>query len=240
MTGVPIILLHGCGGSPEAAFVSTGWVDALEATGRQVIAMDLPGHGPTKCSHDPKAYADMVGLLTARLPAGPFDAIGFSLGSKLLLGVALREPERIRRLVLGGIGDNVFAPEAIGEAAASALELGPSHDTPPPVLRFLETWEPHRNDGLAVAAVLRRPPNPVFSDDQLASIELPILLVNGSADPVGQNTIRLDRALKVARRLTLPEVSHFGLTAQPLFIHAALSFLNESGEDRAPTREISA
>ena len=90
------------------------------------------------------------------------------------------------RLVLGGIGDNVFAPESIAEAAAHALERGATADTPPPVLAFLRTWEPERNDALAIAAVLRRPPNPTFTRSGLGRIAQPVLIVNGDADPVAR------------------------------------------------------
>src|SRR5688572_3020675 len=211
----PVVLAHGCGGSPEAAFVRTGWVEAFERGGRQVVLVDLPGHGTQAQSHDPAAYADLTAALLARLPGGIVDAVGFSLGAKLLLDIALREPQRIRRLVLGGLGDNAFAPEAIGEAAASALEHGPTEQTPPPVLAFLDTWEPARNDALAIAAVLRRPPNPVFAEPQLGGLKLPILLVNGDQDPVGRNSERLRAALGNVSVQTIRAADHFGLTAEP-------------------------
>lgn len=225
----PVVLVHGCGGSADAAFVRTGWTDALKRAGREPVLVDVPGHGTDPQSHDPASYADLAGSLIARLPNGVIDAVGFSLGAKLLLEIAVREPERLRRLVLGGLGDNAFAPEAIGEAAASALEHGPTPQTPPPVLAFLDTWEPGRNDALAIAAVLRRPPNPVFGDEQLAALGLPILLVNGSEDPVGRSSDRLRGALRSADVRTLPGVGHFDLTAQPEFVRLTVDFLGHAG-----------
>lgn len=223
----PIVLVHGCGGSAHAAFVATGWLDAFAAAGREAVAVDLPGHGRRDCSRDPQAYSDLAGALLQGLPAGEFDAVGFSLGAKLMLEIAWRAPGRVRRMVLGGVGDNVFAPEAIGEAAALALERGPTADTPPPVLAFLETWEPQRNDARAVAAVLRRPPNPLFTAAQLTLLDLPILLVNGAADPVASIGDRLQRALRGLETVTLPGVGHFDLTAQSRFIQAAVNFLDD-------------
>jgi pimeloyl-ACP methyl ester carboxylesterase len=216
----PVVLLHGCGGSAHAAFAATGW---REAFGDRALAPDLPGHGAGQ-SHDPADYGDMAGALLERLPER-FDAVGFSLGSKLLLDIAVRAPGRIRRLVLGGIGDNVFAPEAIGEAAARALEEGPDETTPPPVLAFLATWEPERNDARAVAAVLRRPPNPVFVEDELRALDLPILIVNGGEDIVGKLGRRLVEALPNVKELILPGIGHFDLTAQADFRRAAQDFL---------------
>jgi pimeloyl-ACP methyl ester carboxylesterase len=223
----PIVLLHGCGGSFESAFVKTGWLDAIRAAGREPFKVHLPGHGVIPASHQAADYADLTGQLLRSLPPGPFDAVGFSLGAKLLLELLLRVPERVGRAVLGGVGDNVFAPESIGEAAARALEHGPTAETPPPVLAFLQTWEPSRNDPLAVAAILRRPPNPVFTSERLSQISQPLLVVNGTADPVGRASTRLLGSLRNAQLKTIEGVGHFDLTAQPVFIRYAIDFLQE-------------
>jgi pimeloyl-ACP methyl ester carboxylesterase len=224
----PVVLLHGCGGSRESTFESTGWLSALSAAGRTARALHLPGHGTHSAAHDPASYADLAGSVMRDVTAGAFDAIGFSLGAKLLLEIAIRAPERIGRLVLGGIGDNVFAPESIAEAAATALERGPTADTPPPVLALLRTWEPERNDPLAIAAVLRRPANPVFTEDRLRRIGSPVLIVNGDADPVAQLGDRLVSSLAHVTCVTLPGVDHLGLPAQPAFIRHAVEFLGSA------------
>jgi pimeloyl-ACP methyl ester carboxylesterase len=221
----PIVLLHGCGGSLESTFVKPGWLDAIRAAGREPFPVHLPGHGAIPSPSDPAYYDDLAGLLLPTLPHGPFDAVGFSLGGKLLLELALRIPERIRRVVLGGVGDNVFAPERVGEAAAQALESGPTADTPPPILAFLRTWEPQRNDALAVAAVLRRPHNPVFTPERLRQITHPLLVVNGTEDPVGRADATLLAALPNVTLRKLAGIGHFDLPAQHAFIRHAIDFL---------------
>lgn len=233
----PVILLHGCGGSRRASFEQTGWLEALAAAGRSAIALDLPGHADKAASRDPAGYADLAGLMAHALPAGPLDAVGFSLGAKILLEIAVREPERVRRLVLGGVGDNVFAPEHVAEAAARALELGPTPDTPEAVKAFLQTWDPGWSDALAVAAVLRRPPNPTFTTERLRQVVSPVLIVNGSEDPVTRQGDRLLASLADARRVTLPGVDHFGLPGQREFIQHALAFLaSDLDSERAPSK----
>jgi pimeloyl-ACP methyl ester carboxylesterase len=238
MTLPPVILLHGCGGSPEQAFERTGWLAAFEAAGREVRALRLPGHGRGNPSHDPAAYADLAASLVDALPEEACDIVGFSLGAKLALDVAIRFPRRIRRMVLGGIGDNAFAPETIGEAAAHALEHGPDERTPPPVQAFLATWDPALNDALAIAAVLRRPPNPVFTEIDLAAVRAPVTVVNGAVDFVVSMGSRLVDALGVEQRL-LPGVGHFDLTAQHEFRDVAISFLAEPTKAGIATNETS-
>jgi pimeloyl-ACP methyl ester carboxylesterase len=221
----PVVLLHGCGGSREATFDATGWTSALAAAGRRAIALHLPGHGAHSASREPASYADLAGLVMQQLPSGAFDAVGFSLGAKLLLEIAIRAPDRIGRMVLGGIGDNVFAPESIGDAAAHALENGLTPDTPAPVRRFLETFEPERNDALAIAAVLRRPPNPAFTEERLRGIRTPVLIVNGTDDPVASLGQRLISSLGNVATITLPDVDHLGLPAQAAFLAHGIDFL---------------
>ncbi len=229
MSALPIVLLHGAGGSYESTFIDTGWSKAIAACGRTPVGLQLPGHSSPAASRNPLDYADLAGLLEPELPAGRFDAVGFSLGAKLLLELALRFPGRIRRMVLGGVGDNVFAPEAVAAAVAEALELGPSAGTPPAVLAFLNTWKPGTTDPLALAAVMRRPPNPVFSPERLAALQLPVLIVIGEQDPVTRLGRRLETALKNVRSMRLPGTAHFDLPAHQAFLTAALSFLNEAG-----------
>ena len=185
----PIVLLHGCSGSVRSTFESTGWIAAIESRGRRAVAPDLPGHGRESVSHDPAHYGDLTGLVAAWLPPGSFDLVGFSLGAKLALELALRYPARARRMVLGGVGDNVFAPEGIASTAAAALEDPSSPAAQHPAVRImLEHWEQGMNDPLGVAAVLRRPPNPVLAPERLRAIALPLLIINGSEDPVGQHS----------------------------------------------------
>lgn len=222
----PVVLLHGCGGSPEQAFIATGWLDAFAAAGRKVLAPRLPGHGRAGVSHDAVDYADLAATLLPRLPDGPFDLVGFSLGAKLALDIAVRWPDRVRRLVLGGIGDNAFAPETVGEAAASALEHGPGPNTPPGVRAFLDTWDPALNDPLAVAAVLRRPANPNLAEKDVAAIRAPVAVINGADDFVMSMGTRLFVALGTQPQV-LPGVGHFDLTAQPQFRDTAMRFLGE-------------
>jgi pimeloyl-ACP methyl ester carboxylesterase len=221
----PIVLLHGCGGSFAATFEATGWIDAIASRGRTAVRIHLPGHGVIPAPRDPAHYSDLAGLVMRELPAQPFDAVGFSLGAKLMLEIALRLPERVGRLVLGGIGDNVFAPEAVAETVAHALESGPDPATPPGVLQFLTTWEPDRNDALGVAAVLRRPPNPQFTSERLERITQPVLIVNGADDPVTRLGGRLEACLRNVAVISLPGVDHLGLPAHPEFRRLALEFL---------------
>ena len=224
----PVVLAHGWGGSFASIFEPYGWREALEAEGREVIGIDLPGHGTARpTSHDPADYADLASGLAAKLPDGPLDGIGFSLGSKLLLELECRSPGRFGRLVLGGVGANVFAPERGVEAVADALETGDAENAPPPVRMMVKYSEASRSDPLALAAVLRRPANPVHTADRLKQVRARILLVNGANDkgvaPVDDLTALIPGCLSV----TLDDIGHIDLPESGAFRRAAVDFLTK-------------
>lgn len=224
----PVALLHGCGGTSEATFTASGWIEALARSGRRAFTVALPGHGGGPQSHDPAAYGDLSVSLLRALPTEAVDLVGFSLGAKLALDIAVRFPERLRRVVVGGVGDNLFGAEPFGEEAAAAIARGDRESQSPAIDFFLRGFDAEQNDRHAIAAVLRRPPNPRFSEEVLSRIGCPVLLVNGDSDPVAVSTERLVAALRPERSLTVEGAAHFDLTSRREFLDAATDFLNSA------------
>ena len=224
MGDVPVMLVHGFASSFARNWQEPGWVDLLADQGRRVIAVDLPGHGQAPRPHDPAAYAALERSVLAALPeAGQADAVGFSLGAQLLLRAAAAEPARFRRVVLGGIGDGVFAggdPEPVAraiEAGQAAEEAGPAGAA---LTHFAMA---PGNDRTALAACLRRPWAP-FTEAEVAAADVPVLVVLGERDFAGPAD-RLIAALPDARLVSLSRTDHFGTPKDFRFAAAALDFV---------------
>ena len=101
--GSPLVLLHG----------AYGWVDSDEpllkglAQTRQVIAVELQAHGRTADIDRPITYehmADDVAALMGYLNIDRADIFGYSMGGAVAVQVALRHPERVRKLVCVSAG----------------------------------------------------------------------------------------------------------------------------------------
>jgi len=98
----PALLIHGAGAS------SAIWMMAMAriARGGRVVAIDLPGHGPTPLPEGGaaalslEAYRDAVGVLGAALGLGPSVLVGHSMGALVALEAALAWPDKVRGLVL--------------------------------------------------------------------------------------------------------------------------------------------
>lgn len=99
--GPPILLLHG-GGIDSA---SLSWRLALEALAPyyRVYAPDLPGYGASdkpNIAYTTEFFIDFVQKLLDALRLSRVSLIGLSMGGAIALGVALRAPERVEKLVL--------------------------------------------------------------------------------------------------------------------------------------------
>ena len=95
----PVLLLHGV---PET---SSCWRDVAPAlaTGRRVLAPDLPGLGGSSFSgpYDvPSLVAQLSALVDAEVPDGRIDVVGHDWGGSLALALAGARPDLVRRLVV--------------------------------------------------------------------------------------------------------------------------------------------
>jgi len=96
--GSPLLLIHGFTGTRDA------WSHLQPLLGDQfrVLAPDLPGHGQSPLAAD-ISFHGAVDQLLALLDATGLervDVAGYSLGARVALGLCLRAPERVGRLVL--------------------------------------------------------------------------------------------------------------------------------------------
>ncbi|MFJ9173685.1 alpha/beta fold hydrolase [Streptomyces sp. NPDC102360] len=222
-----MVLVHGWGGSAASDWEDNGWRRSLSGQGHTVVAVDLPGHGSGPQPHDPGDYADLASEVLGRLPTdGVLDAVGFSLGAKVLLEIAARHPNRFHRLVLGGLGDNAFAPEPLGQDLADVLENGAHAEASTAVRELADYGVGNGNDPLALAACLRRAANPVLTPDRLAHVRCPVLLVVGENDPVAHPVHALAAALPDTQVRVLGGVAHLDLPGSIEFRRLALTFLD--------------
>jgi pimeloyl-ACP methyl ester carboxylesterase len=98
-TDPPVILVHGLGSSFEHNWRATGWVDLLADEGREVVGVDLPGHG-TMREQNPSALSPAQAVLAAGFLRAGHPA------------VTLADVARIEVPTLVVLGDQDFAGPA--------------------------------------------------------------------------------------------------------------------------------
>jgi pimeloyl-ACP methyl ester carboxylesterase len=239
-----VVLLHGLASSFEHNWREPGWFDLLTEAGRDVIEVELPGHG--KGPHETDTFADVPGEVARRIDravSGPVDGVGFSLGGHTLLTIATRAPERFRRLAILGVGDSALQPPTPeGRSDPRSSDLDPSRPTrtyvmadafdraladgtepEPPAQLFWRLARSAGNDPAVLARFLRRPTRAL---DGLDRITCPVLVVIGERDQFGPAD-ELVAALPSARLVTLRGTDHFTTTSDYRCLDAVLGFLDE-------------
>lgn len=112
---LPVLLLHGFTGD------RTSW-DHLRPrleTRVRALAVDLPGHGRSGLPVETgragfEETVDSLADLVGQAVQGCVDVIGYSQGARLALGLAVRWPRRVRRLVLESGSPGLSAPKLRG------------------------------------------------------------------------------------------------------------------------------
>lgn len=221
------MLLHGWGGSFSQTWKKPGIDALLEDVGREVMGIDLLGHGTSDKPQDPAAYAELGRWFLGRIEPvdGPVDAVGFSLGALTLLDALVHSPGRFGKVILAGIGDGVFDQEASGRHSriVDALEgRGDSDDTFAQM--FVQYAGQPGNDLAALTAIMKRPARSGHSPGDLSRIDNEVLVVIGDKDFTAPAD-RLAGAFPNGRLVVLKNTDHFATTESFAFIDALLEFL---------------
>jgi len=219
----PVVLLHGFATSSARTWWETGWLDLLADAGRETAPIDILGHGKAEKPHDPAAYADLEGWVAERLPDGPVDAVGFSLGARLLLGLAAAQPGRFRRIVTLGVGRNLF--EGGGrDVIVKAIRAGDAPENPA-ASYFARLADHPENDREALIACLQAPMR-LLTAEELGRVTASVLVVIGERDFCGPADPLIE-ALPDAQLVVLPRTDHFSTPKDFIAMDAALKFLEE-------------
>ena len=251
--GPTLLLLHGFTGSAAT------WAPFLPrlAERHDVVAVDLLGHGASDRPRDPARHAaarvadDLAALLEA-LGVARAAVLGYSMGGRLALHLALAHPDRVEALVLesasAGIAD---AAERRARAAADArladdlerdgiaafvarwerLPLWASQASLPAAARERLRAQRLANDPAALAASLRGAGAGVTPPvhERLTALRAPTLLVAGALDAKYARLAReLAAAIPDAPAVVVPDAGHAVHLERPAeFERAVEEFLSE-------------
>ncbi|SDF40503.1 Pimeloyl-ACP methyl ester carboxylesterase [Blastococcus aurantiacus] len=231
-----VVLQHGFAADSIRNWQASGVVAALLADGREVVAVDARGHGASDKPHEPERYGERamatdLAEVADALDLDRFDLAGYSMGGIVSLVLAGTD-QRVRRLVVGGIGAGVVERGGLdtravrSTALVSALETDDPASIPDPTAAAFRAFADSTGaDRLALAAHVRAintEPLP------LADIAAPTLVVAGDADPLAVRPQVLADAISGARLVTVPG-DHLGAVRTPEFVAALVGFLGDDG-----------
>jgi pimeloyl-ACP methyl ester carboxylesterase len=183
-TGRPLVLLHGAFSAIGTSFGAL--LPGLAAT-RQVIGLELQGHGRTADIDRPlsmEQMADDTAAALDQLGAAPADVLGYSMGAGVALRLAVRHPDVVRRLVLASVtyrldGVHPGLMEGLGEMTPAMMYGSPWHEE---YTRIAP--DPDAFDTLFAKKTAMDQATVDLSDEAVRGITSPTLLVLGDSDLV--------------------------------------------------------
>jgi 2-succinyl-6-hydroxy-2,4-cyclohexadiene-1-carboxylate synthase len=258
--GPALLLLHGFTGNVET------WEPFLEAWKEfRLIRVDIIGHGASDSPEDAArfsmdaAVADLLAVLDS-LNVADFGVVGYSMGGRLALHLALAAPERLWALVLEGASPGI---EDEAERAARAQADNELADTigKTGLEAFVNRWQAQplfASQSRLPAEVFQRQRNQRLASSpvglanslrgmgagrqaylmpRLGALRVPVLLLAGSLDERYAGIARdLDRVFRDATIEFVPDAGHAAHLEQPShFSREVLGFLRRC-QARARTR----
>ncbi len=266
-SGPALLLLHGFTGSGRSW--DGGLADAAVDAGFSVIVPDLPGHGGTGWRtgrsagpvaeagpNDPsrasiERSADDLAVLLDALGHGSAHVVGYSMGARVALRLAIAHPARVGRLVLeaasAGIADDAerMSRRAADEALAGILEREG-------IVAFVDAWERSPvlagearlgvatrsalreirlgHDPAGLAASLRAAGQGAMEPlhERLGEVAAATLVIVGAADPARERTATVAAGIPGARLAVVDAAAHAPhLEAPAAFRRHVLDFVSE-------------
>ena len=210
--GTPLVLLHG-------AFGTANVFPAL-AKGRQVIAVELQGHGHTADidrSLTIEQLADDVAALMKHLKIEQTDIFGYSMGGNVGLGVAVRHPKLVRKLVING--SNAGRMEDTYDAETLKQFKGLPADFAPAILKApYDKVAPDPTQWPTIVAKIKAMGLEFsgFSREELQSITAQVLITIGDHDGVRpEHAVEMFRQIPHAQLAVFPGSDHFMIWMNP-------------------------
>ncbi|OGO50508.1 MAG: 2-succinyl-6-hydroxy-2,4-cyclohexadiene-1-carboxylate synthase [Chloroflexi bacterium RBG_16_68_14] len=248
--GPALLLLHGFTGSGAT------WTPHLEAwEGFTTVAVDLLGHGQSDCPPDPARYrmercVEDLTVLLDELGIRRAVVLGYSMGGRVALHLALHAPERLWALVLESASAGIEDAAEREERARSDAALAEAIERDG-VAAFVDRWQDQplfasqarlpaaireevrrqrlRNDPRGLANSLRGMGAGVQEPllNRLGELRVPVLLLAGALDEKYCALARLmAAALPCARLEVVPEAGHAVHLERPeTFVGAVREFL---------------
>ena len=240
--GEPLVLIHG--GLTTIGEMQQ-WVHPL-ATTRQVIAVEMQGHGRTADTDRPMSFSrlgDDLAVLLDHLNIPRADLAGHSFGAATAIRAAIQNPGKVRRLVV--ISSPYASSGWFAEARRGMSQVGAwmaENLMQTPTGQLCRQWsEPHRfpqfldkmgkllSEDYDWSAEIARLPMPallVFADNDSISqkhiAEFFALLGGGVKEPGWQNT-----QLSNSRMAVVPGYSHYNFISSPEVPQIIRKFLDD-------------
>ncbi|MFH1679317.1 MAG: alpha/beta fold hydrolase, partial [Candidatus Eisenbacteria bacterium] len=241
--GAPLLLVHGFAGHGES------WADvaARFPSKRTVASLTLPGHDPACPAAKGARFEETLDLIASILKDSvetPFEAAGYSMGGRVLLGLLVRHPRLVSSATLIGANPGIESEEERGGRAKwdedwarlleergtlefasrwEALPIFATQETLPEEAKRRQRAIRLRHDPRALASALRSLGLSAMPDyrPELSRIAQPVRLVAGEKDSKFLAIARrMEKEIPRAELVVVPGAGHNVPLENPAFLAA--------------------
>lgn len=229
--GDPVVLLHGFASTHRVNWIDTSWVSTLNRAGYRVIALDHRGHGQSDKLYEPEAYdpevmaKDVIALLD-HLYLAKADLIGYSMGARIAAMAALHFPDRVRSVILGGLGIHLVEGQGLPPGIAEALESQTPETITDPTQKMFRLFAEKNGGDLKALAACMRGSRRGLTAQEVATLTMPVLVAVGSDDKIGGDPERLAALIPQGHAFVIAGRDHNLAVGDRTHKAAALEFLS--------------
>lgn len=228
----PILLIHGFASSHAVNWVLPLWAKTLTSAGRRTILYDVRGHGRSTKLYDPRDYTmDVLAgealAVMDHLGLGRIDVMGYSMGARIGAFLQRRAPERLRSLVIGGLGSSLVEGGTLPMGIADAMDAPALESLTDPHQRMFRAFaDATRSDRRALAACIRGA-RQLMPADEVARIDCPVLVAVGGHDDIAGDPEALAALMPQAQVLHIEDRDHNRAVGDKAYREGTLVFLDE-------------
>jgi pimeloyl-ACP methyl ester carboxylesterase len=247
--GLPLVIAHGLFGSGR----NWGVIAKRLADARPVITVDMRNHGDSfhAAAHDYPALAADLAEVIAEV-GGRADVLGHSMGGKAAMTLALRDPDKVGRLIVADIAPVAYGHTQMpylvamrdldlsGLDSRSAAEARLAERVDDPQIRafLLQSLDVRAARWRLNLPALEAAMPDILGFPELAGrFEGPALFLSGGASDyvLAEHRPRIRALFPHATFVKIPEANHWLHAEKPREVEAALRVFLERTEAAAPS-----
>ena len=190
------LLIHGFASNHSVNWIGPQWIKSLAGAGYRVIAIDNRGHGKSDKLYDPAQYhtglmADDAAALLDHLEIPSAYVIGYSMGARISAFLALRHPEKVAALAMGGLGIHLVEGVGLPMGIAYALEADSLASVTDPMGKMFRAFAEQTGSDLRALAACIRGSRQTLESSEVGRITAPTIVCVGTNDPIAGDPHKL-------------------------------------------------
>jgi pimeloyl-ACP methyl ester carboxylesterase len=237
--GEPVLLIHGFASNAKVNWLNTSWMQTLTRNGFRAIAMDNRGHGESGKLYDEAAYrpelmAEDAFRLLRHLGIPRAHVMGYSMGARIAVFLALAHPDVVQSLVISGMGGNLIAGVGAPGPIAAALVAPSPEDVKNDAARSFRLFADQTGSDRKALAACIRASRVRLAPEELARLDLPVLIAVGTEDVIAGPADALQPFIANAQVLNIVGRDHMKAVGDQSHKDGVIAFLES--QRRSSTR----